>query len=158
MLSGARRAVAGVLRTPGGFGDLVFRRAAGDGVVDRIILRHVIRVDMAGMQETEMRGIDLALDRLQVIAVAHDEGDADFVIGHVEDFERRQRRRLGARAHIDPDHPGALDRLVGLGPDLLLEILVRRHVRHVDTVACDVEFPAVVDASDAALLVAPQKQ
>jgi len=54
-----RRAVARVLRAPGGIGDMVLGRTVGDRVVDRIILVHVVRVDVAGVQETEMRGIDL---------------------------------------------------------------------------------------------------
>ena len=76
---------------------MVLRRTVGDGVVDRIVLRHVVGIDVAGVQETEMRGIDLALERLKIIAFALDEGDADFVVGNVKDFEPRQRRRLGAR-------------------------------------------------------------
>src|ERR1700675_1185283 len=59
---------------------------------------------------------------------------------------------------MDPDYPGTLDDPVGPGLHLVLEILVRRHARHVDAVARDVEFPAVIDAADSALLVASQKQ
>jgi hypothetical protein len=51
---------------------------------------------VAGVQEAEMRGIDLALERLQPVAVALDEADADLVLGNVQDLEGRQRRRLGA--------------------------------------------------------------
>jgi len=40
----------------------------------------------------------------------------------------------------------------------VLEILVRRHARHVDAVAGDVVFPAMIDAADPAFLVAPQEQ
>src|SRR5205085_2464009 len=71
-----RRAVAGVLCAPSGIGDMVLRSAVGDGVVNRIILADVIRIDVAGVQETEMRGIDLALECLQIIAFALDEGNA----------------------------------------------------------------------------------
>jgi hypothetical protein len=41
------------------------------------------------VQEAEMRGVDLTLKRLQVIAVALDEGDTDLVVRDVQDFERR---------------------------------------------------------------------
>jgi hypothetical protein len=41
---------------------------------------------------------------------------------------------------------------------LVLEVLVRWHVRHVEAVAFSVELPAVIDAADAALLVAPEEQ
>jgi hypothetical protein len=127
-------------------------------VEDRVVLRNIVGIDMASVQEAEMRGIDLALNGLQVIAVALDEGDANFVIGQVEDFERRQRRDLCLRPHVDPDDARALDCLIGLGFHLMLEILVRRHARHVDTVASDVVFPAVIDAADAAFLVASEEQ
>jgi hypothetical protein len=73
---------------------MVLRGAVGDGVEDRFVLGDIIGMDVAGVQKAEMRGIDLALNRLQVIAVALDEGDANFVIGYVEDFESRQRRDL----------------------------------------------------------------
>ena len=69
-----------------------------------------------------------------------------------------QRRRFGARAHIDPDHAGPFGHLVGLGLHLLLEVLFRRQVRHVEAVAVGIEFPAVIDAADAALLVAAIEQ
>ena len=44
------------------------------------------------MQETEMRGVDLALERLQVIAVALNEADIDLLIRNAEYLKRRQRR------------------------------------------------------------------
>src|SRR5947199_6051622 len=73
----ARGAVDGVLRAPGGIGDMILRGAVGDGVVNRIILVEIVRIDVAGVQETEMRSIDLALERLQIIAFALDERDED---------------------------------------------------------------------------------
>jgi hypothetical protein len=127
-------------------------------VAERLFLRHVVWIDVASVQEAEMRGIDLALERLQVIAAALDEAHTDLVVGNIQDFERRQRRRLGARPHIDPDESGALDRLVGPRLHLVLEVLMRRHARHVDAVARDVELPAVIDAADPAFLVASQEQ
>ena len=82
----------------------------------------------------------------------------DLVVGNAEHLERRQWRRLGARSHIDPHHAGALDRAVRLGADPVLEVLLRRHVRHVDALAGDVEFPAVIDAAQPVRLVAAEKQ
>ena len=105
-----------------------------------------------------MRGVDIALQRLQIIAVALNEECPDLAVGNVQNLESRQRRRFGARPHIDPDQPGAFDRPVRLGADLVLEVLMRRHVRHVEAVAGHVEFPAVIDAADPALLVAAQEQ
>ena len=150
-------AIAGVLRAPGHVGEVVLRRTVGDGVEDRLVFREIVRFNMAGVQEAEMRGVDLALERLQPVAVALDEARADFVLGHVQDLECRQRRHLRARAHVDPDHAGALHDLIGLGLDLLHEAR-RRHARHVHTVAGNVELPAVIDAANAPLLVASQEQ
>ena len=112
---------------------------------------------MPGVQESEMRGVDLALERLQVIAVALDEGHLHLVLGKIENLERRQRRGLRARAHVDPHDAGALHHLVGLGLHLLLEAR-RRQARHVDAVARNVELPAVIDAANALFLVAPEEQ
>ena len=155
--AGPGLAIAGVLRAPGRFGQVVFRRAVGDGVEDRLVLGEVVRIDVAGVQEAEMRGVDLALERLQPVAVALDEAHADLVLGNVEDLERRQRRHLRARSHVDPDDAGALGDLVGPRLHLLLEAR-RRQARHVHAVAGDVVLPAVIDAADPAFLVAPQEQ
>ena len=45
---------------------MVLRGAVGDGVEDRVVLGDIVGIDMAGVQEAEMRGIDLALYGLQV--------------------------------------------------------------------------------------------
>ena len=42
--------------------------------------------------------------------------------------------------------------------DLVLEVVLRRLVQHVDAVAGHVELPAVIDAAQAALLVAAEVQ
>ena len=136
---------------------MIFRRAVDDGVAHRIVLGEIVRIDMAGVQEAEMRGVDLALERLQVIAVALDEGHLHLVFRNVEDLECRQRRGLRARPHVDPHDTGTLHHLVGLGLHLLLEAR-RRQARHVDAVARNVELPAVIDAADALLLVAPEEE
>jgi hypothetical protein len=47
-----------------------------------VILGQLVGVDVAGMQEAEMRGIDVAFERLQIIAVALDARHADLGFGH----------------------------------------------------------------------------
>ena len=89
---------------------------------------------MTAVQMAEMRRVDLALDRLQVVAVALDHADVDLVVRRVEDLQAGSGG-ASARAHVDPDQPGALDRAVGIGPHLLLEVLFRRHARHVDALS-----------------------
>src|SRR5581483_6011845 len=89
-LAGSGGAVASILRAPGGIGEMVLRRPIGHGMTDGLILGEVVRLDMASVQKAEMRGIDLALERLQVIAVALDEAHVDLVLRDVQDLEGRQ--------------------------------------------------------------------
>ena len=102
----AGRTVSAVLRAPGNVGHLILRRPDRDGVIERLVLGELFGIDMAAVQVAEMRGVDLALDRLQVVAITLDHADVDLAVGCIEDLQRRQRRRLGARPHIDPDQPG----------------------------------------------------
>src|SRR5262245_63582167 len=69
----ARLTVTRILRAPRSIGQMIFRRAVGNGMAQRLILRQLVGIHMAGVQEAEMRGIDLPLERLQVIAIALDE-------------------------------------------------------------------------------------
>ena len=105
-----------------------------------------------------MRGVEIALDRLQPVAAALHEAVLDLVLRQERGFERRQVRRALALAHIDPDEAVLLGGEIGLGAHLVLEILVRRHVGHLETVAIDVVFPAVIDAAQTVLLVAPVEE
>ena len=82
----------------------------------------------------------------------------DLVLRQQRRLDHRHRRRFGARAHVDPDQAAALVDLVGLCLDLVLEALRRRDVRHLEAVAFHVELPAVIDAADAARLVAAEEQ
>ncbi len=109
------------------------------------------------MQEAEMGGVDLALERLQPVAIALHHVDDDLVRREIQHLEGRQRLRL-ALAHVHPDQAGPLHDAIGLGFDLVLEILVLGHVRHVEAVAGNVELPAVIDAAQPALLVAAEEQ
>jgi hypothetical protein len=136
---------------------MIFGGAAGNGVAQRFVFGDIIDIDMAGMQEAEMRGVDLAFERLQIVAVALNETHADLTIRNIQDFERRQRRRFGARPHIDPDDAGALNHPIGFRLDLLFEIR-RRHAWHIEAIASNIEFPAVVNATKPSFLIASQKQ
>src|SRR5580692_1550257 len=80
--AGAGGAVARIGRAPGGIGGVIVRRADRDGVEDRIVGGEIIGIDVSGMQEAEMRGVDVALERLQIIAMALDEADPDLVVGN----------------------------------------------------------------------------
>src|SRR5258708_34535966 len=62
--------VGGVLGAPRAVGDVILRRAVGDRVADRGILRQFVGIDVAGRQEAEMRGVGVAFGPLQKVAVA----------------------------------------------------------------------------------------
>ena len=136
---------------------MVLGRAVDDGVAAEVVLDHVGR-HAADVQEAEMRGVDVALERLQPVAFALDEEHVALVLGQQDRLEARQRRRRLALAHVGPDQAVALEHLVALRLDPLGERLVGGNVRHVDAVAVDVELPAVVGAADALVLVAPEEQ
>jgi hypothetical protein len=86
------------------------------------------------------------------------EDDLQIAFRQQGSLDPRQRGRLRPLAHIDPDQAVALGNLVGLGFDFLRVVLTRRCVRHIDTITRGVELPAVIDAADAVLLVAPEEQ
>src|SRR5216684_6405675 len=80
------------------------------------------------------------------------------LLRHLRPGEFGGRRHLVGGAEIGPDDAAELDRRIGGDVDMLLELVLRRLVELVEAVAFDVEFPAVIDASEAAFLVAPEEQ
>ena len=66
------------------------------------------------------------------------------------------RRR--ARTHIDPDGVAKLTHGISVHADLILKITLGGLAGHVDARARGVELPAVVDAAQAAFLVAAEEQ
>jgi hypothetical protein len=57
-------AVPGILRAPGRIGDVILWGTNRDLVAQRLFLSQIIGIDVACVQETEMRGVDLTLERL----------------------------------------------------------------------------------------------
>jgi len=126
---------------------VILGRAIDDGVTAearRVGLLGLVRADM---QEAEVRGVDVAFEPLQPIAVALDAEQIALAVAEQHRLEHRQLRRLRPRAHVSPDQAVALDSGIGLGLDLLRKGLVLRHVRHVEAVAFDIELPAVIGAT-----------
>src|SRR3972149_4343450 len=98
-------------------------------------------------------GVVALLDPLpdvRVLVAAGLVAGAELVLG--------QGRLLLLRSHVDPDQAAPLRRRVSRRLDLLLEVRLRRLRGHVDAVAFRVELPAVVDAAQAALLVAAEEE
>jgi hypothetical protein len=88
---------------------------------------------------------------------ALNEADPNLVLWQVEDLKAGELGWLGARTHVNPNYAGALDHLVGLGLHLLHEA-GRRNAWHIHAIAGNIELPAVIDAAQAARLVAAEKQ
>ena len=104
------------------------------------------------VQEGDVAGIDAAFHRLQPVGLLQ-RFDMKLWLGrHHGEFPFRQRRLLLRRAHVGPQHAAALDQRIGLQLDLLAEAAFRRLRRHLDALAGDVVFPAVIGAAQAVVL------
>ena len=71
-------------------------------------------------------------------------------------LEFRQRRALVLRPHIDPDPAAPLGGRIGLHPHLAPVVGLGRLVRHLHAIAVHIELPAVIDAAQAAVLIAAE--
>ena len=102
-----------------------------------------------------MGRIDRALHRLRPVALLQLLRDVAVALGDVRPLELRQLRQgQVGRTHVGPDVAAPRASGVGRHPDLFPELRLRRFRGHVQAVAVHVELPAVVDAAQAALLVA----
>jgi hypothetical protein len=105
-----------------------------------------------------MRAVEITFHALRPGAALAPLGDIDMAFGRRQPFERGQRRLLVARPHIGPDHAVLLDAGIGRVFDLVLELRLRRLVRHVDAIAVEVVCPAVIPAAQSASLVLAEEQ
>jgi hypothetical protein len=140
-------------------GDVDARRLVHDAVGRWIIRIHPAAVDVARMQKSEMGCVDIAFDRLQPIAFPVGERDVS-VVGLVwhDRVNLRKRRRHRALAHVDEHQPALLAGLVGGCRHAGRILVLVGKVRLIDTVAVDIELPAVIGAAKPVVLVASQKQ
>src|SRR6266446_10566649 len=77
-------------------------------------------------------------------------------LGHLRPLESGRRRHPLARSHIGPDRPAHLGRRIGGQVNLVAELLGLVHL--IETIAVDVELPAMIDAAQAGFLVASEPQ
>ena len=112
----------------------------------------------AQMREGEMRGVDRAFQRLHPVAVLPFLRDVAVRGRHQRHFQVGQLGHLPRRAHIGPDHVAPFAHRIGFDPDQVFGIEIGIGGRHVDAAAVGVEFPAVIDAADAAFLVAAEPE
>jgi len=102
--------------------------------------------------------VETAFEPLQPVALLNDLADVPVRLQHLCPGEFRQRRDLLGRTHIGPDEAAQFAGRISSYADLVLELVFLRLVHLVDTTAVDGEFPAVVNATQPALLVAPEPQ
>src|ERR1700722_11428256 len=110
------------------------------------------------MQDRRVRRVDTAFERLQIVAFLDDLGDVPALFRYLGPSEFRRGRHLFGRTHIGPDDAAELYRRIRGEVSVLLELILRRLIELIDAVAFNVEFPAVIDASEPAFLVATEKE
>src|SRR5262249_44370774 len=152
------RAIRAVRRAELGVDHFVARRAVGDVVVvERAGLR-VLSSHGAEMQEAQMAGVDVTLERLEPVALAQHLLDLVLTARQEIRLQVRQGRRRLTWPHVRPDDVIALDARIRARPDLRLEVALGWLVRHVDARAFAIEFPAVIHAPEAFSLVATEEE
>ena len=110
----------------------------------------------ARVQPAEVRGVDVALERLQPVARPLILEGAALGGRHERPRQLGQGRRIRLRPHVCPHDPLPLAARIRERADALAQPAVGRLGGHVDAGPGGVELPAVVHASQAALLVAPE--
>src|SRR5712691_6220743 len=85
-------------------------------------------------------------------------GHVAMCLGHLRPGEIGRRRLQCRWSHVDSDNATDFHRRVGRGMNLILEMQCFGLVHHVDTVALNVELPAVVDTAQATRFIAAKEQ
>ena len=128
------------------------------GRIGRLRGIDIRRHHVGGVQAGRMRRVDLALEHLRPVAI-----NMNLQRRHARIRRRRKSGRLEFRhgrqvAHVDPHKAAGFAHRIGARLDLVVDLGARRLGRHVEAVAVDVEFPAVIEAAQAAFFVAAQHQ
>ena len=108
------------------------------------------------VQDGGMGGIDAAFQRLQPVAFLNVLGDMTVGVRHGRPLEFGRRRRMLRRPQIRPDDAAQLQSRISRSRHFGWKIAVRRLVHHIHALAVHIELPAVIDAAQAAFLVATQ--
>src|SRR6266536_3903670 len=99
-----------------------------------------------------MTGVDFALDVLEIIAVLESLVHVNVTLWNQRPFELRQFRHRRLRTHVRPDHAAGLAGGIRRLADLVFEAALSRLIGHVNAGACHVKLPAVIHATQSALL------
>src|SRR5215472_12755727 len=105
-----------------------------------------------------MAGVRAGFQRLKVIRLYVGLTQPSVFSWNHRPLKLWEPRRQFRGAHIYPDNAAAFCSWIGGGLHLMPEIAICGLIGHVRTVADRVEFPAVVHASQARLLVAAEEQ
>ena len=144
--------------SPIGIGHVIAGLPVGDGETAWVILLDLVEGNGARMEEAEVGCVDVPFEGLQVVAFPLGEHQPVLVFTQQGAFQERLRRDVLPVPHEHPDQAVAFEGLVGPGADLVLEILLRRHIGHVDAGAVQIILPAVIDAPEAGLFIAAEEQ
>src|ERR1700676_2480085 len=105
-----------------------------------------------------MAGLNTTFDGLQVIRCLQAFGNVTVTLRDPRPLALGQLGLALWRAHISPDQASVLARGVSRDPYLVFKPVLLRLIGHVDAGALDVEFPSVINASQAALFIAAPKK
>ena len=117
-----------------------------------------IAAQVVAVKKRDMRRIDAALHRLQVVAFLRALGHEAMRMRHLCPFEGRQRRLELRRPHIDPDDVAQLDAGIGRQLDLPAEPARLGLGGDLGALSADVVFPAMIGAAQPVLLVASEPE
>jgi hypothetical protein len=104
-----------------------------------------------------MRAVEAALGHLNPICVDVDAHQHAVALGQLHEGMACERRLLLFRAEIGPHHAASLDDGIGGRPELR-RLAVRWIVHDLQHLAVGAEFPAVIEAANAAIFHAAQRQ
>ena len=110
------------------------------------------------VQNRRVRGVEPTFEPLQPIALLDYLADVPVRSRYLRPGKFRQRRNLLCRTHIGPDEAAQFAGWIGGQAHLVFEQVFLGLIHLVDAAAVDGEFPAMVDATQPALFVAPEPQ
>ena len=117
-----------------------------------------IGIECTGMQEGDMRGIDAAFHRLQVIDFLEALGHIALRRTHMGPFDGRWCRLQFRRAHVGPDDVTQFDARIALELDATGHAAVGRLGGNLDALAAAIKFPAVIRAAQSVFFIATKPQ
>ena len=125
-----------------------------DGRCVAFVKRLVPFVGKCAMEKRKVRGITLAFESLEIIALQETLGDISLIQRHLGPFIVGKQRHLVPRPEIGIDDAAGFMRGVSSVTQFFPEVAVAGLCWRIKYVAVHVVFPAVVDAAQAALFVA----